>query len=76
MSHYLNLVLKLYAFSIILYYYRHNSRNFCKKLGAGVEVATDSMQLFDSRVHYSLVVAYSRLRHTRVGRTLEYATTG
>jgi len=38
--------------------------------------ATDSRQLLDSRVPSSLVVAYSRVRHTRVGRTLEYATPG
>jgi len=43
---------------------------------AGVEAATDSRQLLDSRVLSSLVVAYSRVRHTRVGRTLEYATPG
>jgi len=41
-----------------------------------VRAVTDSRQLFDSRVHSSLVVAYSRVRHTRVGRTLEYATPG
>ena len=39
---------------------------------AGVVAATDSRQLLDSRVHSSLVVAYSRTRHTRVRRTLEY----
>jgi len=43
---------------------------------AGVGDATDSRQLLDYRVHSSLVVAYSRVRHTRVGRTLEYATAG
>jgi len=43
----------------------------------GVGAATDSRQLLDSRVglHSSLVVAYSRVRHTRVGRTLEYVVT-
>jgi len=44
--------------------------------GAGVGAATDSRQLLDSRVHSSLVVAYSRVRHTRVGRTLEHSTPG
>ena len=42
------------------------------KDGAGVGAATDSRQLLDSRVHSSLVLAYSRVRHTRVERTLEY----
>jgi len=42
----------------------------------GVGAAADSRQLLDSRVHFSLVVAYSRIRHTRVGRTQEYATPG
>ena len=46
------------------------------RLGAGVGAATDSRQLFDSRVHFSLVVAYSKVRHIRVARTLEYATLG
>src|SRR6218665_3854316 len=41
-------------------------------LSAGVGTATDSRQLFDSRVHSSLVVAYSKVRHTRAERTLEY----
>jgi len=39
----------------------------------GVGADTDSRHLLDSRVHSSLVVAYYRVRHTRVGRTLEYA---
>ena len=43
---------------------------------AGVGAATDSRQLLDSRVHSSLVVAHSRVRHTRVGRTLEYVLAG
>jgi len=33
---------------------------------AGVGAATDSSQLLDSRVQSSLVVAYSRVRHTRL----------
>ena len=33
----------------------------------------DSRQLLDSRVHSFLVVAYSRVRHTQKGHTLEYA---
>jgi len=32
----------------------------------GVGATTDSRQLLDSRVHSSLVVAYSRVHHTRV----------
>ena len=48
----------------------------CSLNCAGVRAATDSRQLLDSRVHSSLVVAYSRVRHTRVGRTLKYAKTG
>ena len=47
-----------------------------KVLMPGVGAATDSRQLLDSRVHSSLLVAYSRVRHTQVGRTLEYATSG
>ena len=43
-------------------------------LSTGVGAATDSRQLLDSRVLSYLVVAYSRVRHTRVGRTVEYAT--
>ena len=39
----------------------------------GVGGATDSRQLLDSRVHSSLVVTYSRVRHTRVGRTYSIA---
>jgi len=35
-----------------------------------VGAATDSRQLLDSKVHSSLVVAYSRVHHTRVGRSL------
>src|SRR6218665_3507932 len=50
-------------------------RNFLR-IETGVGAATDSRQLLDSRVHSSLVVTYSRVRHTRVGRTLEYATPG
>src|SRR6218665_4222970 len=42
---------------------------------SGVGAATDSGQLFDSRVHSSLVVSYSRVRHTRVGRTLTHTLT-
>jgi len=40
---------------------------------SGVGAATDSRQLLDSRVHVysSLVVTYSRVRHTRVGHTLD-----
>src|SRR6218665_448913 len=45
-------------------------------LMSGVGSATDSRKLLDSRVHSSLVVAYSRLGHTLVGRTLEHATPG
>ena len=41
---------------------------------AGEGAATNSRQLLDSRVHSSLVAAYSRVCHTQVGRTLEYAT--
>src|SRR6218665_1872627 len=41
-------------------------------IGTAVGAATDSRQLLDSRVHSSSVVAYSRVRQTRVGRTLEY----
>src|SRR6218665_414294 len=41
-----------------------------------VGAVTDSRQLLDSKVLSSLVVAYSRVRHTRVGRTLEYSTPG
>jgi len=44
--------------------------------GTGVGAATDSRQLLYSRVHSSLVVAYSVVRHTWVGCTLEYATPG
>jgi len=29
-------------------------------------------QLLNSRVHSALVMAYSRVRHSRVGRTLEF----
>ena len=43
---------------------------------ADVGAATDSRQLLDSRVHSSLVVAYSRVPQTRVGRTLEYVLSG
>src|SRR6218665_1363820 len=43
---------------------------------AGVGAATDSRQLLNSRVNFSLVVAYSRVRHTRVKRTLEYVLPG
>jgi len=46
------------------------------KISPGVGAATDSKQLLDSRVHSSLVVEYSRVRHTRVERTLEYVTLG
>ena len=54
---------------------RTNTRRFSMKI-AGVGAATDSRQLLNSRVHSALVVAYSIVRHTRVGRTLEYATPG
>src|SRR6218665_2093041 len=43
---------------------------------AGVGATTDSRQLLDSRVHSSLVVAYSRVCRTQVGRTLEYVPPG
>jgi len=52
------------------------SRQLVKISAAGVVAATDSRQLLDSRVHSFLVVTYARVRHTRVGRTLEYATPG
>jgi len=44
----------------------------------GVGAVTDSRQLLDSRVHSALVVAYmySRVRHTLIGRTLEYVLSG
>jgi len=46
------------------------SKTFGRRcLGADVGAATKSMQLLDSRVHSSLVVAYSRVRPTR---TQEY----
>jgi len=41
---------------------------------AGVGATKDSRQLSYSSVHFSLVVAYPRVRHTRARRTLEYAT--
>ena len=47
-----------------------------RQADAGLGTATDSRQLLDSKVHSSLVVAYSRVRYTRVGHTLEYATPG
>ena len=47
-----------------------------QRAGAGLVAATDSTQLLDSRVHSSLLVAYSRVRHSWVGRALEYATPG
>src|SRR6218665_2075412 len=47
-----------------------------KVVSAGVGAATDFRQLLDSILHHSLVVAYSRVCHIRVGRTLEYATLG
>ena len=43
---------------------------------AAVGDARDSRQILNYKVHSSLVVAYSRVRRTRVRRTLEYATPG
>src|SRR6218665_1650270 len=50
---------------------------FVKEIGAGVGAATDPRQLLNSRVHSSLVLAYSRVCHTRrIGRTLDYVLPG
>ena len=58
-------------------FYKEINALLHRNSGAGVGAAMDSIGNFWTLEYIlPLVVVYSRVLHTRVGRTLEYATPG